>query len=176
MTPTEMLSPEETTSKARSDMNAQTLYDKCNGGCRQPLVDVATGQFPICFVTWTPFSRWAAARSQPDRAVEGIYARTSRSTRHGDGAVQPNPSRLPSVEGLSFELFRNMVRDERGCVWVQSLLRISRAEFGIHESVPIYSGGLGVLSGDHIKSASGLGIPLIAVGLFYDQGYFKAGS
>ena len=47
------------------------------------------------------------------------------------------------------------------------------AEFGIHESVPIYSGGLGVLSGDHIKSASGLGIPLIAVGLFYDQGYFK---
>ncbi|MCP4194919.1 MAG: glycosyltransferase family 1 protein [Planctomycetaceae bacterium] len=47
------------------------------------------------------------------------------------------------------------------------------AEFGIHESVPIYSGGLGVLSGDHIKSASGLGLPLVAVGLFYDQGYFK---
>lgn len=47
------------------------------------------------------------------------------------------------------------------------------AEFGMHESVPIYSGGLGVLSGDHVKSASGLGIPLIAFGLFYDQGYFK---
>lgn len=47
------------------------------------------------------------------------------------------------------------------------------AEFGIHESAPIYSGGLGVLSGDHIKSASGLGIPLIAVGLFYKQGYFR---
>ena len=47
------------------------------------------------------------------------------------------------------------------------------AEFGIHESVPIYSGGLGVLSGDHVKSASGLGIPLVAVGLFYKQGYFK---
>jgi len=46
-------------------------------------------------------------------------------------------------------------------------------EFGVHESVPIYSGGLGVLSGDHIKSASGLGVPLVAVGLFYDQGYFK---
>ncbi|OHB80126.1 MAG: alpha-glucan phosphorylase [Planctomycetes bacterium RBG_16_64_10] len=46
-------------------------------------------------------------------------------------------------------------------------------EFGIHESVPIYSGGLGVLSGDHIKSASGLGVPLVAIGLFYDQGYFK---
>jgi starch phosphorylase len=47
------------------------------------------------------------------------------------------------------------------------------AEFGIHESVPIYSGGLGVLAGDHVKSASGLGIPLIAVGLFYTQGYFR---
>ena len=47
------------------------------------------------------------------------------------------------------------------------------AEFGIHESVPIYSGGLGVLSGDHIKSASGLGVPLMAIGLFYNQGYFK---
>ncbi len=47
------------------------------------------------------------------------------------------------------------------------------AEFGIHESLPIYSGGLGVLSGDHIKSASGLSVPLVAVGLFYDQGYFK---
>ena len=43
----------------------------------------------------------------------------------------------------------------------------------MHESVPIYSGGLGVLSGDHIKSASGLGVPLVAIGLFYDQGYFK---
>jgi starch phosphorylase len=47
------------------------------------------------------------------------------------------------------------------------------AEFGLHESVPIYSGGLGVLSGDHIKSASSLGVPLVAIGLFYDQGYFK---
>ncbi len=47
------------------------------------------------------------------------------------------------------------------------------AEFGIHESVPEYSGGLGVLAGDHIKSASDLGIPLIGIGLFYGQGYFR---
>jgi starch phosphorylase len=47
------------------------------------------------------------------------------------------------------------------------------AEFGIHESLPVYSGGLGVLSGDHIKSASDLGIPLIGIGLFYGQGYFR---
>jgi starch phosphorylase len=47
------------------------------------------------------------------------------------------------------------------------------AEFGLHESLPIYSGGLGILSGDHIKAASDLGIPLVGVGLFYDQGYFR---
>jgi len=47
------------------------------------------------------------------------------------------------------------------------------AEFGLHESLPIYSGGLGVLAGDHVKSASDLDIPLVAVGLFYGQGYFR---
>jgi starch phosphorylase len=47
------------------------------------------------------------------------------------------------------------------------------AEFGLHESLPIYSGGLGILSGDHTKSASDLGIPFVAIGLFYRQGYFQ---
>jgi glycogen phosphorylase len=47
------------------------------------------------------------------------------------------------------------------------------AEFGLHESLPIYSGGLGVLAGDHVKSASDLGVPLVGVGLFYAQGYFR---
>src|SRR6266581_6909253 len=47
------------------------------------------------------------------------------------------------------------------------------AEFGLHESMPIYSGGLGVLAGDLIKSASDLGIPLTGIGLFYGQGYFR---
>jgi starch phosphorylase len=46
------------------------------------------------------------------------------------------------------------------------------AEFGLHESLPIYSGGLGVLAGDHLKSASDLGVPLVGVGLFYAKGYF----
>lgn len=47
------------------------------------------------------------------------------------------------------------------------------AEFGIHESLPIYSGGLGILAGDHLKSASDLGIPLVGVGLLYSRGYFR---
>ncbi len=47
------------------------------------------------------------------------------------------------------------------------------AEFGLHESLPIYSGGLGLLAGDHLKSASDLGVPLVGIGLYYDQGYFR---
>lgn len=47
------------------------------------------------------------------------------------------------------------------------------AEFGLHEALPIYSGGLGILAGDHCKAASDLGLPLAGVGLLYPQGYFK---
>lgn len=47
------------------------------------------------------------------------------------------------------------------------------AEFGLHESLPIYSGGLGILSGDHCKEASDLGLPLVGVGFLYPQGYFR---
>jgi len=47
------------------------------------------------------------------------------------------------------------------------------AEFALHESLPIYSGGLGVLAGDHAKSASDLGVPFIGISLFYRQGYFQ---
>ncbi|MCJ7729574.1 MAG: alpha-glucan family phosphorylase [Sedimentisphaerales bacterium] len=47
------------------------------------------------------------------------------------------------------------------------------AEFGIHECLPIYAGGLGILAGDHLKSASDLGLPIIGVGLLYQKGYFR---
>jgi starch phosphorylase len=47
------------------------------------------------------------------------------------------------------------------------------AEYGVHNSLPIYSGGLGILAGDHVKSASDLGVPLVGVGLMYRYGYFR---
>jgi starch phosphorylase len=59
-----------------------------------------------------------------------------------------------------------------GVLWARPVAYFS-AEFGLHESLPIYSGGLGILAGDHLKSASDLGIPLVGVGLYYDQGYFR---
>ena len=47
------------------------------------------------------------------------------------------------------------------------------AEYGLDETMPLYSGGLGILSGDHLKSASDLGIPLVGIGLMYKEGYFN---
>ncbi len=58
-------------------------------------------------------------------------------------------------------------RDENG----QSIAYFS-SEFGLHETLPIYAGGLGVLSGDHLKEASDLGLPLVAMGFLYTKGYF----
>ena len=52
------------------------------------------------------------------------------------------------------------------------LIAYFSAEYGLHESLPIYSGGLGILSGDHLKEASDLGLPLIGIGFLYPQGYF----
>lgn len=67
--------------------------------------------------------------------------------------------------------------DSWGSVYASSLrsrpVAYFSAEFGLHESLPIYSGGLGVLAGDHLKSSSDLGIPLIGIGLLYNQGYFR---
>lgn len=55
----------------------------------------------------------------------------------------------------------------------QMLLAYFSAEFGLNETLPIYSGGLGILAGDHLKSASDLGLPLVGVGLLYQKGYFR---
>ncbi|MCC7349474.1 MAG: alpha-glucan family phosphorylase [Phycisphaerales bacterium] len=77
-----------------------------------------------------------------------------------------------------YEAFKQHI-NENG--WYQSshqgaakmLVAYFSAEFGLHESLPIYSGGLGVLAGDHLKSASELGLPLVGVGLLYRNGYFQ---
>ena len=55
----------------------------------------------------------------------------------------------------------------------EDLIAYFSAEYGLDQILPIYSGGLGILSGDHLKSASDLGIPLVAVGLLYKNGYFN---
>jgi starch phosphorylase len=56
--------------------------------------------------------------------------------------------------------------------WGQAPVAYFSAEFGIHSSLPIYGGGLGILAGDHCKEASDLGVPLVGIGFMYPQGYF----
>ncbi len=56
--------------------------------------------------------------------------------------------------------------------WIYRPIAYFSMEFGLHETLPIYAGGLGVLSGDHLKEASDLGFPMVAVGFFYTEGYF----
>ena len=63
--------------------------------------------------------------------------------------------------------------DRRGDCAPEMKVAYFSMEYGLHESLPIYSGGLGILAGDHLKSASDLGIPLVGVGLLYRQGYFR---
>jgi len=57
--------------------------------------------------------------------------------------------------------------------YLNRLIAYFSTEFGLHETLPIYAGGLGILSGDHVKGASDLGIPMVAVGFLYTQGYFS---
>ncbi len=70
---------------------------------------------------------------------------------------------------LNQQTWYNKVSDGR----LSGHLAYFSAEFGLHESLPLYSGGLGILAGDHTKSASDLGLPLVGVGLLYKHGYFK---
>ena len=63
-------------------------------------------------------------------------------------------------------------RERRGHERIRTVAYFS-PEFGVGEALPIYSGGLGILAGDHLKAASDLGLPLTGVGLFYRHGYFR---
>ncbi|MBM3857190.1 MAG: glycosyltransferase family 1 protein [Verrucomicrobia bacterium] len=77
--------------------------------------------------------------------------------------------------GRVYQAFQNYIArtDTYGALHAQEAIAYFSAEYGLHESFPNYSGGLGILSGDHCKSASDLGLNFRAVGLLYRDGYFK---
>lgn len=93
-------------------------------------------------------------------------------------AAAQNADLCQHLEDVAGQLHRYLGRGDR---WFarectdsgENLIAYFSAEFGFHESLPIYSGGLGILAGDHCKSASDLGLPFIGVGLLYRLGYFK---
>ena len=77
------------------------------------------------------------------------------------------------VQDFDTYLGRDDTWAKSACPGLDGPVAYFSAEFGLHESLPIYSGGLGVLAGDHVKSASDLGLPLVGVGILYAQGYFR---
>jgi glycogen phosphorylase len=91
-----------------------------------------------------------------------------------------DPAYVTRVARLAAEFDRYMspdaetwARTHAGAITHANPVAYFCAEFGLHTSLPLYSGGLGILAGDHLKSASDLGLPLVGVGLFYQQGYFR---
>jgi glycogen phosphorylase len=110
----------------------------------------ACGRNPRLFLRRLPQA--VLDRAAGDREFLGTYRRACEAL----DALLAAP-RSPALDGL---------------LGPDDLVAYFCAEFGIHETLPIYSGGLGVLAGDHCKAASDLGLPLVAVGLLYRQGYF----
>ena len=87
---------------------------------------------------------------------------------------------MPTTSRGSTRVQDRLIRDRGAETWWTGLERPDdflvayfSAEFGLDESLPVYSGGLGILAGDHLKAASELGVPLVGVGLFYRRGYFR---
>jgi glycogen phosphorylase len=128
--------------------------------------------------TWIADARLLFAELEPRRFAELKHNPTALLSELTDDdlarALTPNYlERLARVEG-------RLARDRGEDTWWRErggptdlLVAYFSAEFGLDESLPIYSGGLGVLAGDYLKAASELGIPLVGIGLFYRRGYFQ---
>ena len=91
--------------------------------------------------------------------------------------VRPHdPEFLASFNRIlqEFDQYHDPARRQRGDAFEGQGILVAYfcAEFGFHESFPIYSGGLGILAGDHCKAASDIQLPFVGVGLLYSQGYF----
>src|SRR3954469_4789963 len=119
---------------------------------------------------WVDPEAWAAPRHDPVRLL---------------GLVRPERfealARDPAFLRFQAEVLDDLERYLGLPRWFQPRTSALRQvayfspEFGIAEALPQYSGGLGILAGDHLKSASDLGVPLVGVGLFYRHGYFRQG-
>ncbi len=131
--------------------------------------------------------RWVWSHAA-DRLWETLNAEVWLQTRNPILVLQNTPrSRLDELahDAEFVERVRRLDRQEAEYLsrpgWFQQAHEIEpppltayfSMEYGITDALPLYSGGLGVLAGDHLKTASDLGVPLVAVGLFYREGYFR---
>ncbi len=109
---------------------------------------------------------WLASRQNPVRTLGMVPQERLEELAEDD-------SYLSALQNV-YDKFRKYLSSE---TWysgpVEDVVAYFSMEYGLDVSLPIYSGGLGILSGDHLKTASDLGLPLVAVGLLYRQGYFQ---
>ncbi len=113
---------------------------------------------------------WTTTRHNPVRILLEV-------SQEQLDALSKDPAFLRAYDAVMMEIDRDM---RNGHLWyskaypdlVDYPIAYFSAEFGVHISLPIYSGGLGILSGDHTKEASDLGLPFVAVGFLYELGYF----
>jgi starch phosphorylase len=118
---------------------------------------------------WVDPDGWEESRHDPVRVIGHVsQARLDE--------LQQDPAFLTFLDEVGDDLDGYLNRDR----WFQTrdgspLQQVAyfSPEFGIAEALPQYSGGLGVLAGDHLKAASSLGVPLVGIGLFYRHGYFR---
>ena len=132
------------------------------------------------FWTWNPefvelFKRidsnlWPACRHNPVKMLGNISQAKLEALAENQGflgELQRATETLKSyLEGPSW--FEKVCSENS-----KPVIAYFSAEFGLHECLPIYAGGLGILAGDHLKSASDLGVPVVGVGLLYQKGYFQ---
>jgi starch phosphorylase len=112
------------------------------------------------------FDAWQQSRLNPARVL-GLLPQSRLEELAEDDSF------LAALEAVNAK-FQKYLKSER---WYKGdgadVIAYFSMEYGLDVSLPIYSGGLGVLAGDHLKSSSDLGLPLVAVGLLYRQGYFQ---
>src|SRR5207247_2728209 len=116
---------------------------------------------------------WEQAKHNPVRLLCELQPQVFEKASH-------DPDYLQRCDSILHE-FDEYMHPRPGATWfsrtypelTNQTVAYFSAEFGLDESLPIYSGGLGILSGDHAKEASDLGLPYVGVGMFYAQGYFQ---
>ncbi|MFN8221859.1 MAG: alpha-glucan family phosphorylase [Gaiellales bacterium] len=109
---------------------------------------------------------WELVGGNPVRQLEDLsYAFAARAAA--------DPHTRAEVARITAELEADLARPNGSVPGIEGPVAFICAEFGIHSSLPIYSGGLGALAGDILKQASDLALPLVGVGLLYRRGYFQ---
>jgi glycogen phosphorylase len=132
--------------------------------------------------TWNPSAKALLARVDPElfrRSGENPIVMLSEVSSKRLADLADDPSFVRELEAQNAALERYLT----GPKWFDEVLPDAARrggsiayfsmEFGIHECLPVYSGGLGVLAGDHLKSASDLGVPLVGIGIAFSLGYFR---